>query len=144
MRFKVEAICLSRKKGTQKIPVEEALLVANHGLEGDAHAGDWPRQVSFLAAEDIEEMKKKGLELQPGAFGENIVTRGIDWCQVVCGGRIIIGEAELEITQLGKECHTPCAIYHQVGYCIMPEKGVFARVKKGGRIRVGDYGYYHF
>jgi len=100
--------------------------------------------VSFLAAEDIEEMEKKGLTLKPGAFGENIVTRGIDWTQVTCGGKIFIGEAELEVTQIGKECHAPCAIYHSVGYCIMPERGVFARVIKGGRINAGDIGYYRF
>lgn len=142
MKFKIEAICLSSRQGTQKSPVKEALLVENHGLQGDAHAGNWHRQVSFLAAEDIEEMEEKGLKLQPGAFGENIVTRGIDWTKVACGGKIVIGEVELEVTQLGKECHTPCAIYHAVGYCIMPERGVFARVLKGGKINVGDYGHY--
>ncbi|RLE08591.1 MAG: MOSC domain-containing protein [Candidatus Aminicenantes bacterium] len=144
MKFKIEAICISSQRGVQKISVGEAMLVDNYGFKGDAHAGDWHRQVSFLAAEDIEEMEKKGLTLKPGAFGENIVTRGIDWTQVTCGGKIFIGEAELEVTQIGKECHTPCAIYHSVGYCIMPERGVFARVIKGGRINVGDIGYYRF
>lgn len=144
MKFKIESICISQEKGTQKSEVTKARLIEGHGIEGDAHAGNWHRQVSFLAGEDIDEMRKEGLDLKPGDFGENIVTRGIDWTKVKPGDRIKLGEAELEVTQLGKECHTPCAIYRAVGYCIMPEKGIFTKVIKGGIINAEDSGYYSF
>ncbi|MFW6160530.1 MAG: MOSC domain-containing protein [Acidobacteriota bacterium] len=144
MKFKIESICVSHEKGVQKKEIPKALLIEGRGIEGDAHAGNWHRQVSFLAGEDIDEMRKKGLDLKPGDFGENIVTRGIDWTKVKPGDRIKLGEAELEVTQLGKECHTPCAIYKAVGYCIMPEKGIFTKVIKGGTINAEDSGYYSF
>ncbi len=144
MKFKIESICVSSEKGVQKKEIPKALLIEDRGLEGDGHAGNWHRQVSFLAGEDIDEMREKGLDLKAGDFGENVVTRGIDWTKVKKGGRISMGEAVLEVTQLGKECHTPCSIYRAVGYCIMPEKGIFARVLKGGNIHAGDSGYYSF
>ncbi len=143
MKFRIEALCISAKKGVQKNEETEVRLIENFGIEGDAHAGRWHRQVSFLAGEAVDKMRQEGLELKPGAFGENIVTRGIDWTKAQVGGIIHIGQAELEITQIGKECHTPCAIYHAVGYCIMPTMGIFAKVKKGGIIHAGSSGHYH-
>jgi MOSC domain-containing protein YiiM len=144
MRFRVEAVCISLKKGTPKTAVEEIALVEDAGIAGDAHAGGGRRQVSFLAGEDVDGLRTEGLALAPGAFGENIVTRGIDWTRAAVGGLIAVGGAELEITQIGKECHTPCAIYRAAGRCIMPDRGVFARVVKGGTIHAGDRGHYRF
>jgi len=143
MRFRVEAVCVSLTKGTPKTTVEEISLVEDAGIAGDAHAGGG-RQVSFLAGEDVDSLRAEGLVLAPGAFGENIVTRGIDWTRAAVGGRIEVGGAELEITQIGKECHTPCAIYRTAGRCIMPDRGVFARVVKGGITHAGDSGHYRF
>lgn len=143
MKFRIEALCTSAKKGTQKKEVVEVRLIENFGIKGDAHAGHWHRQVSFLAGEAVDKMRKEGLELNPGAFGENIVTRGIDWPKAKVGGVIHIGQTELEITQIGKECHTPCAIYYHVGYCIMPTMGIFAKVNKGGTVHAGSSGHYH-
>ncbi len=142
MTFRVEAVAISERTGTAKRAVPEIRVVAGSGIAGDAHAGPGLRQVSFLAAEAVETMKHKGLKLAPGAFGENIVTRGLDWTQSRVGERIIIGTAEFEITQIGKECHTPCAIYYQTGDCIMPRQGIFTRVLKGGTIRAQDRGDY--
>ena len=142
MKFTVEALCYSEKKGTQKQAINSCKLVENFGIENDAHAGDWHRQVSLLADEDIDMMESEGLELEPGAFGENIVTRGIDWANAKIGGFIRIGKVKLVITQIGKECHTPCAIYHAVGRCIMPDKGIFAKVIEGGVIHAKSSGYY--
>jgi len=142
MKFIIEAVCLSDKRGEQKHEVDEILLIKDFGIESDAHAGKWHRQVSFLAGEEIDRMKAKGLTLKPGAFGENIVTRGIDWTKVPVGGKIRIGDAELEVTQIGKECKTPCAIYYAAGECIMPTKGIFARVMKGGKVRAQHHGHY--
>ncbi|MCU0275961.1 MAG: MOSC domain-containing protein [Acidobacteria bacterium] len=142
MRFTVEAVCIAAEKGVAKIEVAEIVLRAGHGVEGDAHAGPWHRQVSLLAGEAIDTMRAKGLALAPGAFGENIVTRGVDWTQAHAGEAIVIGEAQLEITQIGKECHDRCAIYAAVGDCIMPRQGIFARVLKGGRIHAQDSGDY--
>jgi molybdopterin adenylyltransferase len=144
MEFVVEDVCISEKKGTQKHKVDEILLIENFGIEHDAHAGKWHRQVSFLAGEEIDRMKNKGLSLKPGAFGENIITRGIDWTRAKVGGRISIGDTELEVTQIGKECHTPCAIYYAAGECIMPDKGIFARVLHGGVIHARHSGHYSF
>ncbi len=136
---RVLAVCTSRAKGEAKTDAGSAELVADHGLRDDAHAGGWHRQVSLLAAERIEEMRRRGLDLEAGAFGENLVVAGLDLGQLRPGDRLRVGERiELEVTQLGKECHTPCAIFHQVGYCIMPEHGVFARVLRGGTVRNGD------
>ncbi len=142
MKFTVKAVCISHRKGIQKHPVDSLHLIENFGIEKDAHAGDRDRQVSFLADENIDTMRAVGLILEPGAFGENVVTRGIDWAEAKVGGKIVVGDAELKITKIGKECHTPCSIYKAVGRCIMPEVGVFARVEKGGTIHAESSGYY--
>jgi MOSC domain-containing protein YiiM len=137
--MKIMAIAVSKRKGTRKDCVEEALLVQEHGIQGDAHAGAWHRQVSFLAMESIEKAKAAGLSVGFGDFAENIATEGIDWVNIPVGGRFRLGESALvEITQIGKECHKKCAIYYQAGDCIMPREGVFARVIRGGIIRCGD------
>ncbi len=140
MKFKVEAVCLAAEKGVQKHEVPEITLRADHGVVGDAHAGPWHRQVSLLAGEAVDSMRAKGLSLAPGAFGENIVTRGVDWTRARVGEAIVIGAAELEITQIGKECHSRCAIYYAAGDCIMPRQGIFARVLKGGTIHAQSSG----
>ena len=135
----IESIARSKAKGTPKEVVPEALVLEGHGLENDAHAGDWHRQVSFLAAESIEGARARGLGVDFGSFAENIATRGLDWSAVSVGTRLRLGEEVLvEVTQRGKECHKPCAIYYRAGDCIMPREGIFARVLKGGRIRRGD------
>lgn len=139
-RGKVVAVCLSRRKHVQKDEVEAVFLVEDSGIEGDAHAGFDHRQVSLLAEESVDKMRAKGLVgLKPGAFGENIVTRGIDLSGLKVGDRLRLGEeAVLEISQIGKECIDRCAIYYQAGDCIMPREGIFARVVKGGWVRPGD------
>jgi MOSC domain-containing protein YiiM len=142
MKFIVEAVCVSSEKGIQKHEVDKVRLIEDLGIENDAHSGEGHRQVSLLAGEAIDGMKAEGLDLEPGAFGENLVTRGIDWSDVEIGGKIHIGEIELFITQKGKECHSFCDIYYQAGRCIMPEMGVFARVVKGGIIHAGSRGDY--
>lgn len=142
MKFKVESVHLAAAKGIPKHEVPEIVLRKNFGIEGDAHAGAWHRQVSLLAGEAIDTMKAKGPSLAPGAFGENIVTRGVDWSRAKVGETIAIGEVKLQITQIGKECHSRCAIYYSAGDCIMPTQGVFAKVLKGGKIHAqssGDY-----
>src|SRR5208283_108511 len=137
--MKIMAIAVSKRKGTRKDCVEEALLVTEHGIQGDAHAGPWHRQVSFLAVESIEKAKAAGLSVGFGDFAENIATEGIDWVSIPVGARFRLGKSALvEITQIGKECLKKCAIYYQVGDCIMPREGVFARVIEGGVIRCGD------
>jgi MOSC domain-containing protein YiiM len=136
---KIIAVCTSRRKGTPKTDVGSGFLEEGFGMTGDAHGGDWHRQVSLLATEQIQPMRDKGLDVQAGSFAENITTEGFDLDSVKVGDRIRVGtSALLEVTQIGKECHTRCAIYHTVGECIMPEQGVFARVLKGGEVRVGD------
>ena len=135
---KLIAICTSEKKGTQKQQVETAVLRENHGIEGDAHAGNWHRQVSLLGLEKIEEFRARGADVEFGAFGENLVIEGFDFRNLPVGTSFRIGDVLLEMTQIGKECHTHCAIYHMVGDCIMPREGVFAKVVHGGEIRVGD------
>ena len=136
---KVVAVCLSREKGEAKVAVPEAEFRQGHGMEGDAHAGNWHRQVSFLAEEKIDEMRAAGLELDHGAFGENLVVRGLDTDALVVGDRVRVGASVLlEVTRLGKECHDHCAIFHQVGRCIMPESGIFCRVIEGGAVKAGD------
>jgi len=137
--MKIVSIAISKKKGTHKVPIEKTSLIKDHGLEGDAHAGPWHRQVSFLASESIEKAKKNGLDVTFGDFAENIATRGIDWQKVPVGTRIALGDSALvEITQIGKECHNRCAIYYRTGDCIMPREGIFGRVLKGGEIHCGD------
>jgi len=136
----ISAICVSEKKGVQKTPVDEAALVAEHGIDGDAHAGPWHRQVSFLDAKDVQTMREKGLpDLADGAFAENFVLEGIDLDALGLGSRLRLGdEAEVSLTQIGKVCHTRCAIYEATGDCIMPRLGVFARVTKPGKVAKGD------
>ncbi len=129
--------CISKSKGPAKDAVPRAILREDHGLEGDAHAGPWHRQVSLLSATDIEGMRAKGLDLEPGAFGENLVVGGLDLDAIGIGTLLRAGEAELEVTQIGKVCHSPCRIYHRVGDCIMPRAGLFARVLKGGEVAPG-------
>jgi cyclic pyranopterin phosphate synthase len=129
---------ISTKKGVVKDPVDEVELVVDHGIKGDAHAGKWHRQVSLLAEESIDFMRKKGLELDPGVFAENITTKGIELLSLPVGTRLIAGETELEVTQIGKKCHKGCAIFQQVGDCIMPREGIFAKVIIPGTIRCGD------
>ncbi|MHB1127475.1 MAG: MOSC domain-containing protein [Bacillota bacterium] len=135
----VVAVCVSAEKGTRKKDVGCGLLVANHGLENDAHAGPWHRQVSLLAVESIEKMRRLGLEVGPGDFAENITTQGIDLPALPVGTRLNIGpQAVGEVTQIGKECHRRCAIYDQAGDCVMPKEGIFISVLEGGTVQVGD------
>ena len=135
---KLMAICISEKKGTQKRNVHEALFIEDFGLENDAHAGKWHRQVSLLSYEKIQDFKKKGAPVEDGAFGENLIVSGIDFKNLPVGTRFQSGDVVLEMTQIGKECHSGCEIYKIMGDCIMPREGVFARVIRGGRIREGD------
>ena len=137
---RVVAISISKKKGIPKSNVPFADLIENHGIDGDIHAGNWHRQVSFLALESIDKMRKAGLpKLRPGAFAENITTEFIDIPNLKIGSKIKIGmDAELEITQIGKECHSKCAIFVKIGDCVMPREGIFAKVIKPGKIFEGD------
>lgn len=135
----VTAISISERKGMRKKNIETTHLIENFGLKNDAHGGEWHRQVSFLAEESIQTMRDKGLDVTAGNFAENITTEGIDLTKVAVGTHITIGDTELVISQLGKICHTPCAIYHQAGDCVMPKEGIFAVVKRGGDIKVGDH-----
>ena len=135
---KVMAVCISEKKGTQKRNVHEALFIEDFGLENDAHAGKWHRQVSLLSYEKIQDFKKKGAPVEDGAFGENLIVSGIDFKNLPVGTRFQSGDVVLEMTQIGKECHSGCEIYKIMGDCIMPREGVFARVIRGGRIREGN------
>jgi len=134
----VRAVCLSAEKGRAKQDVGKAELVLQHGLKGDAHAGSWHRQVSLLSLQKIEAFRAKGAKVEYGDFGENIVVEGIDFAGLPVGTKLRCGEALLEMTQIGKECHNRCAIFHSMGDCIMPREGVFAMVLNGGMIRVGD------
>lgn len=131
-------ICISEKKGTRKYAVPEANLIEDWGIEGDAHAGKWHRQVSLLGAEKIKAFQEKGAKVEFGDFGENLIIDGFDFRNMPVTTRFQIGETILEMTQIGKECHTHCAIYHRMGDCIMPREGVFTKVIKGGQIKVGD------
>jgi MOSC domain-containing protein YiiM len=134
----VVAVCISERKGERKTPVASGELRPEHGIVGDAHAGDWHRQVSLLAQESIDKMRRMGLDVHAGDFAENITTRGIDLPALPVGSRLTVGATLLEVTQIGKECHTRCAIYHQAGDCVMPREGIFARVIRGGTVRAGD------
>ncbi len=134
----IEALCISTHRGTQKEQVAAAAFVPDWGIEGDAHAGHWHRQVSLLASEQIEAFRARGADVGPGAFGENMVVRGIDFARLPVGTRLQSGTVLLELTQIGKECHQHCTIYQAVGDCIMPRQGVFAKVLEGGTLHVGD------
>ena len=135
----IHAICTSDRKGIQKTPQASVELKEDWGIEGDAHAGKWHRQVSLLGFEAIEDFKDRGADVSDGAFGENLIVEGIDLKHLPLGTRFTTsGGVELELTQIGKECHTHCAIYYSMGECIMPHEGVFVRVLKGGTVHPGD------
>lgn len=134
----VKAVCISEEKGVQKRNVGEALFIQDFGLEKDAHAGKWHRQVSLLSYEVIQAFRAKGAEVSDGAFGENLIVSGFDFKSLPVGTRLACGSVVLEMTQIGKECHKGCQIQKTMGECIMPREGVFARVLSGGRIAVGD------
>lgn len=137
---KIEAICISTRKGEKKRPRQLVRFIVNHGIEGDAHAGPWHRQVSLLASEDIDAVRRAELpDLQSGDFAENVILAGVDLGALGLGSRLRLGrEAEVTVTQLGKSCHQRCAIYYQTGDCIMPRLGLFARVTRGGAAAPGD------
>ncbi len=140
MSGKVVSINISERKGVRKKPVEEAVIRADYGIEGDAHSSsDWHRQVSLLALESIKKMQDMGLDVKPGDFAENITTEGIDLLSLPVGTRVQIGKDIIgEVSQIGKECHTRCAIFYQAGDCVMPKEGIFIKVVHGGPIRTGD------
>jgi MOSC domain-containing protein YiiM len=140
VKGKIVSINVSERKGVRKKPLKEACLKSDYGIEGDAHASSaWHRQVSLLALESIRKMQKMGLDVKPGDFAENITTEGLDLLSLPVGSRLILGAGiEVQVSQIGKECHTRCAIYYQAGDCVMPKEGIFVRVLKGGRIREGD------
>jgi MOSC domain-containing protein YiiM len=136
---RIKAISISKNRGTQKYNVPAAQLKVDFGIEGDAHAGDWHRQVSLLAEESLEKMRAKGAAVTEGDFAENITTEGIDLQSLTIGSKLRLGtEAEVEISQFGKQCHGGCEIFQQIGDCIMPREGIFAKVTKPGRIKPGD------
>lgn len=134
----VVSVNISERKGEQKHPVPEIQLKFRHGIVGDAHAGDWHRQISLLAEESVDTMRALGLTLAPGAFAENILTRGLELKSLPVGTRLRVGETLLEVTQIGKECHNGCAIRRLTGKCVMPTEGIFAIVLEEGRIQPGD------
>ncbi len=139
IRGRIKAISVSKEKGTKKVNVPEAELRADFGIIGDAHAANWHRQVSLLAVESIDKMAAKGAKVSPGDFAENITTESLNLHELPVGGKLKLGQSvELEITQFGKKCHSRCEIFEQVGDCIMPREGVFARVTRAGAISVGD------
>jgi len=134
---RVVAVCISERKGERKTPVPSVTLRANHGVAEDAHAGEGRRQVSLLAMESIEKMRRKGLSVSAGDFAENITTEGIQLIDLPVGARLRMGQVVLEVTQIGKECHTRCAIYRQAGDCVMPREGIFTRVVTPGIVSPG-------
>lgn len=140
MTGKVVSINVSDRKGVRKKPVSEVMVKADFGIEGDAHAsGDWHRQVSLLAIESIVKMQEKGLKVVAGDFAENITTEGIDLPSLPIGTRMVMADdIEAEVTQIGKVCHTKCAIYRQAGDCVMPKEGIFVKIIKGGTLKPGD------
>ena len=138
MSGRVEAICTSAEKGVVKTEVPQAELKVDHGIVGDAHAGDWHRQVSLLATESIAKVKAVMPELAHGAFAENVVTSGLELKSLPIGTRLQLGAVQLEVTQIGKECHSGCAIKEITGDCVMPREGIFCKVLTGGVIRPGD------
>lgn len=139
MKAEVVEVSISKKKGVRKENIPEGILIENHGFKGDAHAGDWHRQVSLLAIESIDKVRAKGLEVKPGDFAENITTSGIDLVNLPIGTKLEVGEDVLmEVTQIGKVCHTKCAIYYLAGDCVMPREGIFTKVLKGGTVKKSD------
>lgn len=135
---KIIAVCTAPKKGMIKNDVGEGLLIEEIGIEGDAHADFMHRQVSLISIEDIRTMMEKLPDLVPGSFAENLTTEGFDLSQLKIGDRLRVGETVLEVSQIGKECHTKCEVFKKTGDCIMPQKGIFTRVIKGGRVKTGD------
>ena len=138
MKGEIKAICISEKRGTAKHEVKEALLKENWGIEGDAHAGKWHRQVSLLSYDEVEAFRARGAKVENGAFGENILVEGYDLKTLPIGTLFSCGEGLLRLTQIGKQCHSHCEIYKQVGDCIMPREGVFTEVLRGGTLKTGD------
>ncbi len=135
---KVMAVCISEKKGTQKINIQKAEFIEDYGIKNDAHAGNWHRQISLLSKDKIEAFRAKGIDIQYGAFGENLVVEDIDFAKLPIGTKFQCNDVVLELTQIGKKCHNECEIFKQVGDCIMPREGVFSKVLHGGVIEVGD------
>lgn len=135
---KVMAVCISERKGTQKARIDEGYFIEEYGIKGDAHAGKWHRQVSLLSFDTIEAFKARGAEIGDGAFGENVIVRGIDLTHLPIGTRLKCKDILLEVTQIGKECHSHCEIYKKMGECIMPSNGIFTRVLHGGIMKEGD------
>lgn len=135
---KVEAVCISEKKGEKKVSVPEIELSVGHGIEGDAHAGEWHRQVSLLGIESADKLRDAFPDLPPGAFAENILTEGLVLYELPIGTQLKVGDALLEVTQIGKECHEACAIRRVTGDCVMPREGIFAKVLEGATVRPGD------
>ena len=138
MKGKIISVNVSDNKGEKKHNIERCLLREGHGLDSDAHAGPWHRQVSLLATESIEKIRKMGLAVEPGDFAENLTTEGIDLPTLPIGTRLRVGEVLMKVTQIGKECHARCAIFAAVGDCVMPREGIFTEVVAGGEVRVGD------
>lgn len=138
MAGKIIAVCSAPEKGMIKHDIREGVLIKELGLEGDAHAGFMHRQVSLIAMEDIRTMMEKLPSLVPGSFAENLTTEGFDLSALKIGDQLQVGETLLEVSQIGKECHTKCEVFKQSGECIMPQKGIFTRVLKGGKVKVGD------
>jgi MOSC domain-containing protein YiiM len=139
MKAKVISVNVSDKKGEKKHNISECLLMEGHGLDQDAHAGPWHRQVSLLAAESIEKIRKMGLDVKPGDFAENLTTEGIELPTLPIGTKLQVGgKVLMKVTQIGKECHARCAIFQQVGDCVMPTEGIFTEVVTSGEIKVGD------
>ncbi|MGB9821582.1 MAG: MOSC domain-containing protein [Pseudothermotoga sp.] len=135
---RVVSVNISRVKGVKKTPVEEIELIANHGVKNDAHAGNWHRQVSILSVNSIEKARTWGIQVNFGDFAENITVEGVQVWKLPLGTKVFVNEAELEITQIGKECHDRCEIAKIVGRCVMPTEGIFLRVIKGGKVKAGD------
>lgn len=138
MEAVIKALCISKERGTAKTNVDKIEFIENYGLKGDAHAGSWHRQVSLLSYEQVEEFKEQGGNVEVGAFGENILAEGIDFKKLPIGTILRSNEVSLLVTQIGKICHSHCEIYQQVGDCIMPREGIFAKVLTGGKLKVGD------
>ncbi len=139
IKGEVVSVNISQKKSVRKKPVGLGRLKKGYGFIGDAHAGDWHRQVSLLALESIEKMQKQGLKVKPGDFAENITTQGLELVSLPVGTKIRVGKSVLlEVSQIGKVCHTKCAIYYQAGDCVMPREGIFAQVLEEGQVKVGD------
>lgn len=142
-QMNIVAVCTSDKKGIAKSEVDSITLIEDYGIQNDAHAGKWHRQVSLLSYDKVEQFKERGGIVENGAFGENILTQNVDLAQLPIGSILYNDELgiRLEVTQIGKECHSHCAIYHQVGDCIMPREGIFTRVLHGGILKNGDVLY---